>query len=210
MAGCTTRSTRRRRRKRSRRGRGGSRTGPISRARPPPTAPSARRWRKAAGRRRPATTSPGRQAASRGPPTLNGPFPAVFSVLTGKPARPSEHRLMARLLRIACFIWAPLGALPAAAQFSTPFDALFGQPPRPPSSVPGGRPQQGYPQYPDQRYPDQRYPDQRYPEQQQYPDQPYPGQARQAPPGGVQSQPLPPPEDAAAAVDPPRPRPPRG
>src|SRR5262249_44087777 len=74
--------------------------------------------------------------------------------------------------------------------------------PRPPSGVPSGRPQQGYPQYPDQRYPDQRYPDQRYPEQQQYPDQPYPGQARQAPPGGVQSQPLPPPEGAAAAVDP--------
>src|SRR5262245_44955628 len=101
---------------------------------------------------------------------------------------------MARLFRIACFVaapiaaWATLGVLPAAAQFFNPFEALFGQPPRPPSSVPSGRPQQGYPQYPDQRYPDQRYP-----EQQQYPDQPYPGQARQAPPGGVQSQPLPPP-----------------
>ena len=113
---------------------------------------------------------------------------------------------MARLLRIACFIaapitvWAMLGVLPAAAQFFNPFEALFGQPPRPPSSVPSGRPQQAYPQYPDQRYPDQRYPDQRYPEQQQqYPDQPYPGQARQAPPGGVQSQPLPPP-----AATPPR------
>jgi hypothetical protein len=115
---------------------------------------------------------------------------------------------MARLLRIASFIaaaitaWAMLGVLPAAAQFFNPFEALFGPPPRPPSSVPSGRPQQGYPQYPDQRYPDQRYPDQRYPEQQQYPDQPYPGQARQAPPGGVQSQPLPPPDGAAAAVDP--------
>src|SRR5262245_30215689 len=124
---------------------------------------------------------------------------------------------MARLLRIACFVaapiaaWATLGVLPAAAQFFNPFEALFGQPPRPPSSVPSGRPQQGYPQYPDQRYPDQRYPDQRYPEQQQYPDQPYPGQARQAPPGGVQSQPLPPPEGAAAAVDPlPGQRQPRG
>jgi hypothetical protein len=117
---------------------------------------------------------------------------------------------MARLLRIACLIaapvtaWATLGVSPAAAQFFNPFEALFGPPPRPPSGVPGGRPapqQQGYPQYPDQRYPDQRYPDQRYPEQ-QYPDQPYPGQARQGPPGGVQSQPLPPPEGAAAAVDP--------
>ena len=124
---------------------------------------------------------------------------------------------MARLLRIACFIaapitvWAMLGVLPAAAQFFNPFEALFGQPPRPPSSVPSGRPQQAYLQYPDQRYPDQRYPDQRYPEQQQqYPDQPYPGQARQAPPGGVQSQPLPPPEGAAAAVDPPGQRQPRG
>src|SRR6516162_4056007 len=124
---------------------------------------------------------------------------------------------MARLRRIACFIaapvaaWATLGVLPAAAQFFNPFEALFGPPPRPPSSVPSGRPQQGYPQYPDQRYPDQRYPDQRYPEQQQYPDQPYPGQARQAPPGGVQSQPLPPPDGAAAAVDPlPGQRQPRG
>jgi hypothetical protein len=127
-----------------------------------------------------------------------------------------EHRLMARLLRIACFIaapiaaWATLGVLPAGAQFFNPFEALFGAPPRPPSSVPSGRPQQGYPQYPDQRYPDQRYPDQRYPEQ-PYPDQPNPGQARQAPPGGVQSQPLPPPEGAAAAVDPlPGQRQPRG
>jgi hypothetical protein len=122
---------------------------------------------------------------------------------------------MPRLLRIACFIaapiaaWATLGVLPAAAQFFNPFEALFGAPPRPPSSVPSGRPQQAYPQYPDQRYPDQRYPDQRYPEQ-PYPDQPNPGQARQAP-GGVQSQPLPPPEGAAAAVDPlPGQRQPRG
>jgi len=114
---------------------------------------------------------------------------------------------MARLLRIACLIaapitaWAMLGVVPAAAQFFNPFEALFGTPPRPPSSVPSGRQPQGYPQYPDQRYPDQRYPDQRYPEP-QYPDQPYPGQARQAPPAGVQSQPLPPPEGAAAAVQP--------
>ncbi len=97
----------------------------------------------------------------------------------------SEQRLrpMARLLRIACFIAAPIaagstiGVVPAAAQFFNPFEALFGAPPRPPSGVPGGRQpapqQQGYPQYPDQRYP------------------------------GPMSQPLPPPEGAAAAIDPP-------
>ncbi|TMK04216.1 MAG: DUF2155 domain-containing protein [Alphaproteobacteria bacterium] len=94
-----------------------------------------------------------------------------------------------------------LGVVPAAAQFFNPFEALFGPPPRPPSSVPGRQPtpvpqQQGYPSYPDERYPGPRYP------QQQYPDQPYPGQARESPPAGVQSQPLPPPEGAAAAVDP--------
>ena len=115
---------------------------------------------------------------------------------------------MARLLRIACLIAAPiaaaatLGAVPAAAQFFNPFEALFGPPPRPPSSVPSGRqavpePQPAYPQYQDQRYPGPRYPET------QYPEQLYPPQAREsAPPGGVQSQPLPPPEGAAAAVDP--------
>jgi hypothetical protein len=114
---------------------------------------------------------------------------------------------MARLLRIACFIAAPIaaggmfGAVPAAAQFFNPLEALFGPPPRPPSNVPGRQPmpapqQQGYPSYPDERYPGPRYPEQ------QYPEQPYPGQARESPPAGVQSQPLPPPEGAAAAVDP--------
>jgi hypothetical protein len=115
---------------------------------------------------------------------------------------------MARLFRIACLIAAPvaaaatLGAVPAAAQFFNPFEALFGSPPRPPSSVPSGRqsapePQPAYPQYPDQRYPGPRYPET------QYPEQAYPPQAREsAPPGPVQSQPLPPPEGAAAAVDP--------
>ena len=129
---------------------------------------------------------------------------------------------MARPLRTVCLVaapltlWAALGVGPAAAQFFNPFEAIFGPPPRPPSSVPGARPQ-GYPQYPDQRYPDQRYPDQRYPEQQypgqQYPEPQYPGQARQEPPGtGVQSQPLPPPDGSAAAVPglPPGQRPPRG
>src|SRR5215831_16015469 len=107
---------------------------------------------------------------------------------------------MARWLRIACFIAAPiaagamLGAVPAGAQFFNPLEALFGPPPRPPSSVPGRQPgpqQQGYPSYPDQRYPEPHYP-----------DQPYPGQARESPPAGVQSQPLPPPEGAAAGIDP--------
>jgi hypothetical protein len=114
---------------------------------------------------------------------------------------------MARLLRIACLFAAPiaavatLGTCPAAAQFFNPFEALFGTPPRPPSNVPSGRQpvpdqQQALPQYPDQRYPGPRYP------QPQYPDQQYPDQARTSPPGGVQSQPLPPPEGAAAAIDP--------
>jgi hypothetical protein len=120
---------------------------------------------------------------------------------------------MARLLRIACVIAAPvaagiaLGVLPAAAQFINPFEALFGPPPRPPSDLPPGRQPAPAPQQ--QGYPDQRYPDQRYPE----PGQQYPGQARQAPPpGGVQSQPLAPPEGTAAAVDPGRlpPGPPPG
>jgi hypothetical protein len=133
---------------------------------------------------------------------------------------------MARLLRTLCLVvvsavgLAAFGAWPAAAQFN-PFEALFGPPPRPPSSVPAGRQQtpppqqQGYPQYPDQRSPDQRYPEQ------QYPDQQYPGQARQGPAGGgVQSQPLPPPPGGIAAVTPdgqpplaglpPGQRPPRG
>src|SRR5262245_58101712 len=111
---------------------------------------------------------------------------------------------MARSFRTACLIvapvtaWAALAVAPAAAQFVNPFEALFGSPPRPPSNVPAGRqqpaPQQGYPQYQDRQYPDQ----QPYPGQQQYPPQ-----ARQvAPDPGVQSQPLPPPDGTAAAVDP--------
>src|SRR5215510_7201122 len=111
---------------------------------------------------------------------------------------------MARSFRTACLIvapvtaWAALAVAPAAAQFVNPFEALFG-PPRPPANVPAGRQQpapqqQGYPQYQDRQYPDQ----QPYPGQQQYPPQ-----ARQvAPDPGVQSQPLPPPEGTAAAVDP--------
>jgi hypothetical protein len=112
---------------------------------------------------------------------------------------------MARSFRTACLIvapvtaWAALAVAPAAAQFVNPFEALFGSPPRPPSNVPAGRQQpapqqQGYPQYQDRQSPDQ----QPYPGQQQYPPQ-----ARQvAPDPEVQSQPLPPPEGTAAAVDP--------
>jgi hypothetical protein len=114
----------------------------------------------------------------------------------------------------ALIVWAALGVVPAAAQFN-PFEALFGSPPRPPGSVPGGRPapqQQGYPQYPDQRsqdpryqdprYQDPRYQDQRYPDQPQYPEQA--GIPRQGPAGaGVQSQPLPPPPGSSAAAVPP-------
>jgi hypothetical protein len=100
---------------------------------------------------------------------------------------------------IAVPLTAALGVLPATAQFVNPFEALFGSPPRPPSGVPSGRQapqQQGYPQqgYPPNR--DDQYPDPQY-------QQPYPGQARQAPPaGGVQNQPLPPPDGTTAAVDP--------
>jgi hypothetical protein len=115
---------------------------------------------------------------------------------------------VARSFRTACLIaasvaaGAALGVSPAPAQFVNPFEALFG-PPRPPAGVPSGRqqqmapPQQGYPRYPEQQYPESRYPDQPYPGQQ------YPPQARQAPPDdGVQSQPLPPPDGTAAAIDP--------
>ena len=105
---------------------------------------------------------------------------------------------MARSFRTACLLAAPLtaalGVLPATAQFVNPFEALFGQPPRPPSGVPGGRPP------PPQQAPQQ----QGYPQDPQYQQQqPYPGQARQAPPaGGVQNQPLPPPDGTTAAADP--------
>jgi hypothetical protein len=110
---------------------------------------------------------------------------------------------MARSFRIACLAVAPvaacvvagavLGVAPAAAQFINPFEALFGAPPRPPSNVPTGRqqpaePQQAYPQYPDRQYSDQPYPGQPPPVRQALPDP------------GVQSQPLPPPDGATAAV----------
>ena len=122
-------------------------------------------------------------------------------------------------------VLAAVSPLPAAAQFN-PFEALFGAPPRPPAGVPTGRQQQQ--QYPEdqqyQRYPNEQY--QRSPEQQPYPYQQqqqqayppqanvpsgypprgnpppgYPPQANVPPgpqPGGVQSQPLPPPTGTAA------------
>src|SRR5262249_10003804 len=166
MAGCTTRSTRRRRRKRSRRGRGGSRTGPISRARPPPPPRTAGRAREqGAGARRAATTEPRPPGGGGGPPPPTRPSPRRILGVNRQACPPVfEHRPMARLLRIACFIaapvaaWATLGVPPAAAQVFNPVEALFGPPPRPPSSLPTGRPHQGYPPYPDPRHPTQRYP----------------------------------------------------
>ncbi len=83
---------------------------------------------------------------------------------------------------------------PAAAQLGS----IFGEPPRPPSSIPGGR--QGAPtppQYPSQNYPP---PQNTYPPQSAYPppgNYPPPG-----PQGGVQSRPLPPPQGGAAVGDP--------
>jgi hypothetical protein len=118
-------------------------------------------------------------------------------------ARPFRTACLAAAPVAACVVaWGVLGLAPATAQFINPFEALFGAPPRPPSNVPSGRqqpaePQQAYPQYPDRQYPDRRYSDQPYPGE---PSQP---QVRQAlPDPGVQSQPLPPPDGAAAAVDP--------
>ena len=115
---------------------------------------------------------------------------------------------MVRSLYIACLIAGLAGLCPVSAQAQfNPFEALFGAPPRPPSSVPNGRQpqyQQQYrnePYYQDQREPGRpAYP--AYPDQQdQYRDQqPYPPQANvpTGQPPGVQSQPLPPPPSTAA------------
>ena len=83
---------------------------------------------------------------------------------------------------------------PAAAQFGS----IFGEPPRPPSSIPGGR--QGAPTPP------------QYPSQQNYPppQNPYPPQSAYPPPGNyppaqqgpVQSRPLAPPQGGPAVGDP--------
>jgi hypothetical protein len=86
---------------------------------------------------------------------------------------------------------AVLGSAPAAAQFN-PFEALFGSPPRPPSSVPAGRPPapQAYPAYPEQPPSEQPVPV-------------TPGVPRQPAPGTIQSQPLPPPPGGTTAAAPP-------
>src|SRR3954452_5219054 len=85
--------------------------------------------------------------------------------------------------------------LPAAAQFGW----IFGDPPRPPSNVPGGRPQQPYPQQPDYPPPPANYPPANYPPPPDY----QPG----GQPPGIQSRPLPPPPGAALE---PAPRAPSG
>jgi hypothetical protein len=88
--------------------------------------------------------------------------------------------------------------VPAAAQFGW----IFGDPPRPPSNVPGARPQQ-----PQQPYPQQ--PD--YPPPANYPPANYPPAPDYQPggqPPGVQSRPLPPPSGAALDPAPRAPLPP--
>ena len=91
--------------------------------------------------------------------------------------------------------------VPAAAQFGW----IFGDPPRPPSNVPGGRPQQpppqSYPRDPDYPpLPPGNYPPANYPPQPDY----QPG----GQPPGVQSRPLPPPSGAALEPAPRAPLPP--
>jgi hypothetical protein len=85
-----------------------------------------------------------------------------------------------------------LGSLEARAQFGS----IFGAPPRPPGSVPGGN-RQPVPADPQPSYPQPSYPQPDSP-QSSYP----PSGGRAAPPGAVQSQPLPPPP-GVAAVEPP-------
>ncbi len=120
---------------------------------------------------------------------------------------------MAWSLRSSCVgaalvIGAALAAsAPAAAQFFNPFEALFGQPPRPPSAVPTARPQAPPPRYP--QYQDPR-------SDQGYQPQQYPNDVPRGPAAGVQSEPLaPPPGGNTASVGPLAPlpegqQPPRG
>ena len=82
---------------------------------------------------------------------------------------------------------------PAGAQFG----AIFGDPPRPPSAIPGGREQLPPPQpiNPPGNYPP---PQENYPPQANYPPgYPPPANAPGGPSGGVQSRTLPPPTGAA-------------
>jgi hypothetical protein len=95
----------------------------------------------------------------------------------------SRNRLTAALVA-AAFALGPVGAL---AQFGS----IFGAPPRPPAGVPNGSRQA--PADP------QQAPTYTPPPPQAYPP---PGSARVAPPGGVQSQPLPPPSGADPASQP--------
>ena len=111
-------------------------------------------------------------------------------------------RLAMGLFRRVCMVLATtaLAVAPAAAQFG----GIFGEPPRPPSSVPSRPPAPPA----DDRYPDQRRPARQYPDPapQQYPPPPpqYPGAAANTGPavgpppsatgpGGIQSQTLAPP-----------------
>src|SRR5436190_3061620 len=97
--------------------------------------------------------------------------------------RPILRVLGAPVAAMACSL---VCSVPTSAQFFNPLEALFGPPPRPPSTVPNARPP-GSPGY------DQRYPD--YPGAQ--------GGVRQGPGGGVATEPLaPPPGGSTASVDP--------
>jgi hypothetical protein len=101
-------------------------------------------------------------------------------------------RVMPRLRLAVAFLAAALalGAFDARAQFG----AIFGAPPRPPGSVPGGN-RQPVPVDPQPSYPQPNSPESSYP----------PSGGRIAPPGAVQSQPLPPPPGVAAAEPPSQP-----
>src|SRR5262245_10179251 len=92
-----------------------------------------------------------------------------------------------------------IGAIaPAAAQFGS----IFGEPPRPPTAVPGARQQTPPPTYP----PQNQYPppaQNQYPPGSSYPSGSYPPPANAPGPyGGVQSRPLPPPQGAPVVTDP--------
>jgi hypothetical protein len=100
----------------------------------------------------------------------------------------ARTRLTAALIAVAF----ALGPDSAFAQFGS----IFGAPPRPPAGVPNGN---------RQAVPDDSYP----PPLQQTPSYPPPGSGRFAPPGAVQSQPLPPPP-GVARTDPASPSPPSG
>jgi hypothetical protein len=103
---------------------------------------------------------------------------------------------MARIAALLLVIGATLAAGPVAAQFGGNFGD---SPPRPPADVPGGPfpPQPPPVQYPGQSPAQQQYPTQQYPRSQQI----QPAQGGRAP-GGIQSQPLPPPAGASLAPAP--------